>query len=81
MKNLKRTLSYSLCTLLVAFLFTSCESDMIPNAPFKVTEMESCEGCVAQYKYKINSISNPKRHTQITANEFYAVGDTLQFSK
>ena len=48
MKNLKRTLSYSLCTLLVAFLMVGCssegsENDVHPEETYKTVVIDGCE--------------------------------------
>lgn len=64
--------------LLFGFLFVGCEYGNIPNSPFIVKKTESCEGCAGKYKYKINSISNPKRYTQIISDKLFVVGDTLK---
>lgn len=81
MKNLRTKLSYALYILLVAFLFTGCESGKIPEAPYKVTKSVNCEGCKAKYKYQINSLNSPKRYTEIITDQVFAVGDTLRISK
>ena len=80
MKNLKNAAKYSLYILLATFLF-ACEAVSIPNAPFRVAKIDTCDGCAAKYKYKIKSIKNPKRYTQILSNEKYHIGDTLRFRK
>ncbi len=81
MKQLNNKKSYALYILLVAVLFTACESSKIPEAPYKVTEATNCDGCKAKYKYKINSINSPKRYTEIITDEIFSIGDTLRISK
>ena len=80
MKTLKNKLGYAFCILLATFLF-ACEHGKIPEAPYVVSEMESCEECKAKYKYKITSLNTPTRYTYIITDDLFLVGDTLRISK
>ena len=81
MKNLNRKLSYTLYILLVAFLFTACESGKIPEAPYIVTQTKNCNDCKAKYKYWVKSLNSPKRTTEFITDEIFMIGDTLRISK
>jgi len=67
--------------LLVAVLFTACESTMIPEAPYVVAQAEKCNECKAKYKYCVRSLNSPKRTTEFITDERFMVGDTLRISK
>ena len=77
---MKKILEYGFIAVVSCFLL-SCEGIAIPEAPYVVTELESCEGCKAQYKYKINSLNSPERYTEIITNQVFLIGDTLHISK
>jgi hypothetical protein len=81
MKRFKTLKSYTLYTLLVAFLFTSCESRKIPEAPYIVTQSKICKDCKAKYKYWVKSLNSPRRTTEFITDEVFMVGDTLRISK
>ena len=78
--NMKNLIKYGFIAVVSCFLI-SCESIMIPEPPYVVTEMESCEGCGVLFKYKINSIKHPERYTEIVTDQLFMVGDTLQVNK
>ena len=80
-RNLISRTAICLYLVLATLLFASCESNKIPEAPYIVKEMESCEKCKAKYKYKIVSLNTPTRHTYIITNDLFLVGDTLRISK
>jgi hypothetical protein len=67
--------------LLVAVLFTACESNMIPEAPYVVVQVKKCNGCKAKYKYWVRSLNSPERTTEFITDESFMVGDTLRISK
>jgi len=67
--------------LLVAVLFTACESDMIPEAPYVVIQAKKCNECKAKYKYWVRSLNSPKRTTEFITDESFMIGDTLRISK
>lgn len=81
MNTIKKFTRYTLYLVLVAVLFASCEYDKIPETPFIVYKLESCEGCKAKYKYKVKAMNSPKRTTEFITDEFFQVGDTLRVSK
>ena len=67
--------------LLVALLFTACESDRIPEAPYIVTQVKSCNSCKAKYKYWVKAMNSPKRTTEFITDEVFMIGDTMRISK
>lgn len=81
MNTIKKLINYTLYLVLVAVLFTSCEYGKLPEAPFIVDKMESCEGCKAKYKYKVKAMNSPKRTTEFITDELFEVGDTLRIGK
>ena len=76
-----KKLSYAIYILLVAFLFTACESTKIPEAPYIVTQTKNCNDCKAKYKYWVKSMNTPTRKSEIITDQVFMIGDTLRFSK
>lgn len=85
MKNLKRTLSYSLCTVLVAFLFTSCNDyphhtvvegrhNMIV---YKVERLHNAKQ--GDYRYAVTDATG--KGWELRSFTKYNLGDTLRISK